>query len=77
MADYNDKEINLAKRIYDATMLVSDMTTTRRAKNLAKKFGFPPPSEIPDEYYLETARKLLSYAKEKLDKEIRIAAENM
>lgn len=77
MTDYNDKEIDLAKRIYNATMLVSDMPTTRRAKNMAKKYGFPPPNEMPDEYYLETARKLITYAEEKLDNEIRKAMENM
>lgn len=77
MADYSDKEINLAKRIYDATMLVSDMTTTRKAKNMAKKYGFPPPNEMPDEFYLETAKKLLLHAQQELDKEIRKAVESM
>ena len=77
MADYTEKEIKLAKRIYDATMLVSGMTTTRKAENMSKKFGFPPPDETPDAICLETARTLLKHYEDELDKIIRKAAESM
>jgi hypothetical protein len=77
MNEYNDNEIELAKRIHDATMLVSDRITTRRARNLAKKFGFPSPDESPDAICLETARALLKHYDEELNKIIRDAVEGM
>ena len=41
MDGYSEKEIELARRIYDATMLVSDRITYRKGKNLSKKQANP------------------------------------
>ncbi len=77
MSQYTDKEINLAKRIFEATMLVSNRTTTRKAKIFAKKHDIPFTAEMPDVICLETARSLLKYYEEELDKTIRKAMEQM
>lgn len=77
MNEYTEKEIRLAKRIYDATMLVSGHMTIRRERNLAKKHGYPPPNELPNEMYLKTAKELLLNSEKELDKSIRDAVENM
>lgn len=76
-SQYSDREIELARRIYDATMLVTDRMTTRKAKNLTEKLGFPTPNEITDEYYLETARKLILYSEEELKKIMRKAVNSI
>ena len=77
MDAYSEKEIELARRIYDATMLVSDRITYRKAKNLSKKYGFLPPEEIPDDFSLKIARSLLEHYEEQLQKSIRQIIESM
>lgn len=77
MQEYTDKEIELAKRIYDATMLVSTNITNRKAKNIAKKLNLPTPSNLPDTFCLETARILLKHYDENLSELMQKAAEKM
>jgi hypothetical protein len=77
MAEYNEEEIKLAKRIYDATMIVSGGVTSRKMKNFSKKFGFPLPNEMPDVLCLEIARTLLKHYEDEMDKNMRKAVEAM
>jgi hypothetical protein len=71
MTDYTEQEIKLAQRIYDATMLEAGGLTTRKAKNFYGKLGLPvPKSELPDDFFLKTARALLSHVEDKREKEL-------
>lgn len=63
---YSEKELDLARRIYDATMLVSGRMTTRKAKNMAKRLNFPH-EVVLSEFYLEAARNLLIKSQKELD----------
>jgi hypothetical protein len=72
MTQYTDEEIELAKRIYCATISVKRNMTFL---GCWRKLISPHPERVPARIYLETAKSMLAIYDQSLDKTISATVE--